>query len=65
MPDEALATRLLPGVFVSQKKKRLAGAAHKEAVGGKCFSGKAIRDEEVEACARTFVKEKSKILEEG
>jgi hypothetical protein len=33
--------------------------------GGKWFSGKAMQDDYVEACARTFAEEKSKILEEG
>jgi hypothetical protein len=46
------------------EKKRLVGAAYKEARGGN-VSGKAIKDVEVEARARTLVEEKSKNLEEG
>jgi hypothetical protein len=46
------------------KKKAARRAAYKEAGGRECFSGKAMQEDEVEACARTLVKE-SKNLEEG
>jgi hypothetical protein len=52
------------GDFLSKKKAAHASRLQRGGREGR-FSGKAMQDDEVEACAQTFAEEKSKILEEG